>query len=152
MKAVIPPPLVLLICGALMWLTARMWPSLDFTFPYNTLVFWIVLLAGLSLLIAGVVRIMKHETVIHPDRDSLSKATVLVTTGVFRYTRNPIYLGMAIMLMAWTIYLENWLSAVVVIIFVAFITRYQIKPEEEVLEKIFGAEYVRYKKKVRRWV
>lgn len=152
MKAVIPPPLVLLICGALMWLTARIWPSVDFTFPYNTLVFWIVLLAGLSLLMAGVARIMKHKTVIHPDRDSLPKATVLVTTGVFRYTRNPIYLGMAIMLMAWTIYVENWLSAVVVIIFVAFITRYQIRPEEEVLEKIFGAEYVRYKKKVRRWV
>lgn len=152
MKAIIPPPLVFLICGALMWLTARMWPSVDFTFPYNKVVFWIVLLAGLSVLIVGVTRIMKHKTVIHPGRHSLPKATALVTTGVFRYTRNPIYLGAAMMLIAWTIYLENWLSAVGVVIFVAFITRYQIKPEEDALEKIFGAEYVRYKKKVRRWV
>lgn len=152
MKAIIPPPLACVICGALMWLAARVWPSVDFEFPYNTLAFWIVLLAGLALLMAGVARILKHNTVIHPDRHALPKASALVTTGVFRYTRNPIYLGMAVMLMGWTIYLENWLSAVGVAIFVLFITLYQIEPEEEALEKIFGPEYAQYKKKVRRWL
>lgn len=152
MKAIIPPPLVLLICGILMWLAARVWPSADFAFRYNAIVFWIVLLAGFSLMTGGVIRIIKHKTIVRPERRSLPKATALVTTGVFRYTRNPIYLGAAIMLIAWTIYLENWLSALGIALFVAFITRYQIRAEEEALEKIFGEQYVRYKKKVRRWV
>lgn len=152
MTARIPPPLVFIICGAFMWLIAALTPSADFPFAYRTIVFWLVLLAGLSLLIGGVAQIMKHRTVIHPDRRSLPKATALVTTGFFRYTRNPIYLGMAIMLIAWIIFLENWLSAVGVVIFVVFITRFQIKPEEQVLEKIFGADYVRYTKQVRRWL
>lgn len=152
MNAIVPPPLVFLICGALMWLSARMWPSANFNVPHHTLIFWIALLAGLSVLVGGASRILKHKTVIHPGRQLLPKATTLVTTGVFRYTRNPIYLGMAVILVGWTIYLENWLSAIGVILFVAFITRYQIRPEEEVLQGIFGEAYVRYKKAVRRWV
>ena len=152
MKAIIPPPLVFLGCGALMWLMSGIWPPADFAFAYKTLIFWMVLLAGLSLLIAGVANIFKHKTVIHPSRDSLPKATALVTTGVFRYTRNPIYLGMAIMLIAWTIYLGNWLSAAGVVLFVTFITMYQINPEEEALVRIFRERYMQYKKRVRRWV
>ena len=154
MKALIPPPLVTLICGTLMWLAAR-WspsPSLIFEFPRNTLVFWIVLGIGCAILASGISAIFKHNTVIHPNRKALSKAAALVTTGIFRYSRNPIYLGMTIMLVAWAIRLENWLSAAGVIIFIVFITIYQIKPEEEALEKIFGEDYLRYKGRVRRWL
>ena len=152
MNAIIPPPIVFIVCGALMWLMSKIWPSVDFAMSHQTLVFWIVLLAGLSLLSGGVSNIFKYKTVIHPNLDSLSKATALVTTGVFRYTRNPIYLGMAVMLIAWTIYLGNWLALVGVVVFVAFISRYQIIPEEEALERVFGQTYLRYKKRVRRWV
>ncbi len=64
---------------------------------------------------------------------AIQQPTTLVTTGVYRYPRNPIYLGMAIILVAWFVYLPNWLTLVVVVAFVAFITLYQINPEEEAL-------------------
>ena len=135
-----------------MWLAARFVPSLDFQFEYSSILFWVVLLVGLSIFAAGVANILRRKTTIHPDRKSLARPTELVTTGVFRYTRNPIYLGMAITLLAWAILLENWLAGLGIIFFVVFITEYQIKPEEEALEKIFGDQYVRYRMKVGRWI
>lgn len=104
------------------------------------------------MLLSGVSAIFKHKTIIHPNREALPRATALETTSVFRYSRNPIDVGMTIMLLAWAIRLENRLSALGIVIFVVFITLYQIKPEEEALEKLFGADYLRYKQQVRRWV
>lgn len=152
MKAVIPPPVVLLICGLLMWLIKRWIPSFYLTFPNSNILFWIVLLAGLLVLASGFSHMIRHKTTTRPFRKSLGEATTIVTKGIFRYTRNPIYLGMAILLVAWVIFLENWLAVTGVVVFIAFITEYQIKPEEEALEKIFGDEYVRYRKAVRRWI
>ena len=152
MKAIIPPPVVLVVCGGLMWLIARFLPWSNFRLPYSMLLFWIILLVGLSVFTSGVFSIFKRKTTVHPDRKSLLKPTALVTTGIFRYTRNPIYLGMAIMLFAWMIFLESWFSIAGLILFVAFITKYQIMPEEEALEKIFGEEYKRYKRSARRWI
>ncbi len=152
MKAVVPPPLVMLICGLLVWVTDRLVPSLHFELPYREVFSWAVLLIGLVLCWSGVVNILRRKTTIHPDRKSLREPTALVQTGVYRYTRNPIYLGMTIMLLAWVIFLQNWLTVLVVIGFVVFITQYQIKPEEEALEKVFGDEYERYRARVRRWM
>lgn len=152
MKAIIPPPAVFLICGILMWALQRFLPLFDFWLPYNRVLFTLVLFIGLCVLGSGVASILKRKTVIHPHIRALSKATNLVTTGVYRYTRNPIYLGMAIMLLGWLMLLQNWLSAAGVVIFIVFITKYQIGPEEEALEKIFGEEYLRYKTKTRRWL
>lgn len=152
MKAIIPPPVVFLICAGLMWLIHTLVPSLAYDFVYRRLLFWIVLAAGISLLIAGASNFFKRKTTIHPDRKSLSKVSTLITTGAFRYSRNPLYLGLALMLVAWWIFLGNVLAVIGVIVFVVFITEYQIKPEEEALERIFGEEYLRYKKNVRRWI
>lgn len=152
MKATIPPPLLTLLAGVLMWLLAGWAPSLDFIFPYGGILFWIVLCIGLALLVAGARTIFKHKTTIHPDKRSLSQVTALVTSGVYRYTRNPIYLGMALLLIAWWVFLANWLALVGPVAFIVFITRNQIKPEEVALEKIFGETYQHYKRNVRRWV
>lgn len=152
MKATIPPPIVFLICAVFMWLINASIPTVHFDFRYQNILFWIVLITGLALLVAASTNIFKRKTTIHPNRKALSQATSLVTTGPFRYTRNPIYLGMAIMLVAWLIFLANVLTVVGVIFFVMFITEYQIKPEEEALVKIFGEEYLRYKRSVRRWI
>lgn len=151
-KALIPPPVVLLICGLLMWLADKWTPSLDFQIRSRMILFRIILFGGMCVLAAGVVNIIRRKTTIHPDRRSLAASTALVTTGVFRYTRNPIYLGMAIILTAWVVFLESWLALIGVFVFIAFITQYQIRPEEVALEKIFGDVYVRYRKNVRRWI
>lgn len=152
MKAIIPPPIVLLICGFLMWLTDRFASSFDFEIPYRDMLFWLVFLTGLLVFASGLANMLKRKTTTHPCRKALAQPTSLVSTGIFNYTRNPIYLGMAIMLVAWVIHLENWLTALGVVIFISFITEYQIKPEEEALKRIFGEEYLRYKKKVARWI
>ena len=152
MKAAIPPPVVFLACAGLMWLIHALAPSLVYDFSYRRILFWIVLIAGVALLIAGAVNFFARKTTIRPDRKSLPKATTLISTGAFRYSRNPLYLGLALVLVAWLIFLGNLLAIIGVIAYVMFITEYQIKPEEEDLEKIFGDEYVRYKKNVRRWI
>lgn len=152
MKAVIPPPVVCLICAGLMWLMQTLAPSLVYDFAYRRILFWVVLVAAASLLMTGVVSFFKRNTTIHPDRKSLSKVSALMTTGVFRYSRNPLYLGFALLLVAWMIFLGNVLTLLGIIIFVWFITEFQIKPEEEALEKIFGQEYLQYKRDVRRWI
>lgn len=152
MHALIPPPIVFLSCGLLMWLIHRYGPRLPFEIPFTVMIFWIILAAGLFVMMAGVNRIFKHRTVIHPNRKSLPEATHLVTDGIFRYTRNPIYLGMAIMLVAWTIRLGNVWAVGGVVIFVGFIHVFQIKPEEEALEEVFGQAYRTYKTRVRRWI
>jgi protein-S-isoprenylcysteine O-methyltransferase Ste14 len=152
MKALIPPPVVLLSCGALMWIVDAYLPSFRVAFPGNRILFWVLLLAGMFLIIFTIASFLRRGTTFHPGRRALAGATSLMVTGVFRYTRNPIYLGMAIMLVAWAIFLQNVLALLGPVIFIAFITRYQIKPEEEALEKVFGEDYARYKARVRRWV
>lgn len=152
MRALIPPPIVFLSCGLLMWLANRYGPRIPFEIPFAVIIFWILLTVGLFVMMAGVARIFRYRTVIHPNRKSLPEATHLVTDGIFRYTRNPIYLGMAIMLVAWTIRLGNAWAIGGVVIFVILIHIFQIKPEEEALEKVFGQVYRTYKTRVRRWI
>ena len=152
MKASIPPDLVLLICGALMWLIADFLPQYTFRLPHKGLWFGLVLLAGFSLSLSAKIAMSRHNTTARPGKKSLPAANALVTTGIFSYTRNPIYLGMAVMLLAWMIFLENWLSIAGVFIFIGFISSYQIRAEEEALGHTFGEAYARYKKRVRRWI
>lgn len=83
----------------------------------------------------------------HPER-----VTSLVTEGVYRYTRNPMYLGLALLLLAWALYLSAWLGVLVVGAFVAYMNCFQIMPEEKALESRFGQDFLRYQKAVRHWL
>ena len=76
----------------------------------------------------------------------------LVTDGVFRLTRNPMYLSLVLYLLGWAAYLSNWLALLLVPMFVLYINELQIKPEERALSALFGAEYASYKTDVRRWL
>ena len=92
----------------------------------------------------------RNETTVNPlEPDQAQK---LVVSGLFRFTRNPMYLGMALVLFAWALYLANASAIIGPVLFVASITALQIKPEEEVLGKIFGQDYADYRKRVRRWL
>ena len=83
---------------------------------------------------------------------SPEKSSALVCTGIYKYSRNPMYLGMALLLLAWAIYLASVWALLGVMAYVLYITRFQIIPEERVMEKLFGQEYLAYKAKVRRWL
>jgi protein-S-isoprenylcysteine O-methyltransferase Ste14 len=146
----IPPPIVALLCAAGMWVIAH------YTFPYflSPAMRWILVaiytLLGLTFSIGGVLAFRRSKTTIHPMHPE--NASALVTYGIYRLTRNPMYCGMASLLLAWAAYLESPLSVLGVMAFVLYITQFQIKPEERMLEKLFGDAFLRYKTQVRRWL
>jgi protein-S-isoprenylcysteine O-methyltransferase Ste14 len=92
----------------------------------------------------------RARTTISPVK--ASAASSLVTTGVYRFTRNPMYLGLLLTLLAWAAFLFNPVALLFVPIFVLYINRFQIKPEERTLSALFGGEYGAYQERVRRWL
>lgn len=146
----IPPPVVLLIVGFLMWHGASIGPA----FVLNEIVRWMViaffLLTGLLIAVLGVIEIVKVNTTINPMRPD--KTSALITGGIYRVTRNPIYLGDACLLIAWSFYLSSFFMLIGVMAFVIYINRFQIMPEEKILTKKFGLVYANYQTKVRRWL
>ena len=109
---------------------------------------WVVLAVAMAVAANSVLRFRRAGTGVRP----FTPATTLVATGAFRWTRNPMYCGMASFLLAWAAYLQSPLSVIGVLAFIGYITRFQIKPEERMLEKLFGGEFTAYRQRVRRWL
>ncbi len=144
------PPFIAAYVAIAVWLLHRFVPLYPFSFPGQRLLAAALIFAGLMLVIQSLKGFLKADTTFDPTE--LDAATTLVTDGLFRYSRNPIYLGMALILaglgLAWgTIWIIPGIPA-----FCAILTRTQILPEERALEKIFGGEYLDYKRRVRRWI
>lgn len=141
----LPPPVLAFAVGATMYILPPIW-------QYSRSVY----LIGLFVLLSGVVAITsvwqfyQRKTSIDPQQ--LEKTTQLVTSGIFRFTRNPMYLSILFTLIAWALWLENLLAWIGVPIFIFLMNRFQIAREERFLEQKFGEEYHRYKEKVRRWL
>jgi len=150
MKLVIPPPVLALIAAAMMWGLPKIAPSLGFVFPGQILLAAVFPVAGLAIMLIAVLAFSRADTTINPHHPD--KANKLVISGLYRVTRNPMYLGMALVLIGWTIWLGHLLAVIPVIGFIWFITRFQIKPEEVVLKQKFGAEFEAYMGRVRRWI
>jgi protein-S-isoprenylcysteine O-methyltransferase Ste14 len=146
----IPPPLVALMIGGGMWLISRytehaIWPR---AMRWGLIA--ALLGVGVGIGGAGFRAFARARTTINPVR--LESASVLVTTGVFRLSRNPMYVGFAALLTAWAIWLQAPWALPGVGLFVAFIWRFQIVPEERVLTVKFGSSYGEYRNRVRRWL
>lgn len=146
----IPPPIVVLVTAAGMWPLAGIAPAI----PLDNLWRWIaaagLALGGLLIARSGVRNFSRAKTTINPV--NIDAASTLVTTGIFAYTRNPMYLGMTALLLGWAIFLSGVWTFLGPLLFVLFITRFQILPEETVLAGKFGASYDAYTQKVRRWI
>jgi len=146
----IPPLLVALIFGALMWLVAWLTPGLTTALPYAGVMAGAILLAGALVALAGVVAFRRARTTvdpIHPDH-----ASAIVTGGVYSLTRNPMYVGFLLLLVAWAIWLGNLPACLGLPAFVKYMNRFQILPEERFLGSKFGAPYAGYLLRVRRWI
>lgn len=145
------PPLALAaaFAGAIALASAYA-PLLRLPIPGHRLAAASLAVAGLAIAVAGVVQFRRARTTVNPT--SPERTSVVVTTGLYRWSRNPMYLGMALILLgaaAWTSTLAGYL---LVAGFCAYLTRFQIVPEERSLVASFGPEYGRYMKSVRRWV
>ena len=146
----VPPPAVALAVGAAMWWVAGAGPWLGLPLPGRRLIALALAVVGLGFALAGVLAFRQAQTTIHPNRPERTSA--LVTTGVYARSRNPMYVGLLAVLTAWGVYLGNALALGWLPLFVVYLNRFQIGPEERVLGAKFGDEYARYCGAVRRWV
>ena len=150
MKPIIPPPVIGVATGFAMWLAAKSTPDLNFIVPAREWIAGAFAIVGLMIEGTAVSAFFREKTTINPLTPN--KTQKLVIEGLYKYTRNPMYLGMLLLLTAWAVWLGNPLSLVFLASFVLLINEMQIKPEERALEEKFGEAYIDYKKRVRRWI
>lgn len=146
----VPPVVVLAIVAALMWLGSRIAPAAAFQMPARVATSLIFAVVGVGVAIAGVVSFRHAKTTVNPLKPE--RASSLVTSGVYRLTRNPMYLGAMITLVGWAVFLANAVGGFGVPFFVLYMNLFQIGPEERTLASLFGAEFAVYRAKVRRWL
>lgn len=146
----IPPPIVGLVIAAGMWALTHVPPVLQLPKLLRLSVALALAVIGAAVAIGGVVSFHRAKTTVNPLKPETS--ATLVSTGVYAFTRNPMYLGMALVLVGWTAYLASVWSLVGPVLFALYITRFQIIPEERVLDRLFGEPFAEYKKRVRRWL
>ncbi len=133
-----------------MWLVARFSPAFTVDLPGRLGVALALAAAGAAVALAGVAEFRRVRTTVNPLRPE--RASALVTSGVYRWTRNPMYLGLALALLGWAAFLAHPLAALGVPAFVVWMSRWQIPREERALEGLFGEEFARYRTRVRRWL
>ena len=148
MKTRIPPPILALVMIVIIYLSSFFIESS--TFNYQGSLSVLVLILGLACAIPSFKLFARYKTTISPLKPS--DATALVTEGMYRYSRNPMYLGLLLLTIASTIWFGTWFGIIINIVFIFLINFLQIIPEEEALLEIFGEEYEEYKKNVRRWI
>jgi protein-S-isoprenylcysteine O-methyltransferase Ste14 len=146
----IPPPLVWLVIAGAMFGVAYSAPSLSFTLTGSSALALALVLLGGALAVAGVIAFRNQRTTVNPLTPGASSS--VVSSGVYRVSRNPMYLGFLLALAGWAVYLSNAGAALLLPVFVAYMTQYQIKPEERALLAKFGSEFAQYMSRVRRWL
>jgi protein-S-isoprenylcysteine O-methyltransferase Ste14 len=146
----VPPDVVELVLAALMWLVATRTPSLHAPLAYRLFVALVLFVPAVAVVVAARVALARAATTFSPIAPERSSR--LVTTGVYRLTRNPMYLGMLLALLALAALLANLFSLLLPVVFVAYMNLFQIAPEERVLGARFGSAYEAYARGVRRWV
>jgi len=146
----VPPPIIALLVGLSMWLVARFIPAFAFASAWHTTLAIGLVAAGMLFALAAIVSFFRVRTTVNPHRPHAT--STMVTSGVYRFSRNPMYLGVLLVLSGWAIWLSNLLAISLLAAFVAYIHRFQILPEERILLAKFSSDFVAYKASVRRWL
>lgn len=146
----IPPAILVVLWGAAMWLMA----DITFVVALSQTLRWslvlIVLLLAVFFCLAGVISFRRAKTTVNPLKPDT--ASSLVSSGIYQISRNPMYLGFALVLVSWSVYLGAPMAVLGVAGFIWSMNRFQIRPEERALLAIFGREFEQYSAKVRRWL
>lgn len=146
----IPPPLVALVVGVAMWAVARDAATAPMSEPSRMAIAAAFALAGATFDISALIAFRRERTTINPLKPQ--SASSLITSGIYGITRNPMYVGLALFLCAWAVLTGKWVAFIGPPAFIAYITRFQIVPEERVLVTLFGDTYRSYRTRVRRWL
>ncbi len=146
----IPPPVVGLAVAGLVYGIARLVPEAGFDHPLRPWVALVIAVTGLAIDLSALNAFFRHRTTANPL--SPQRSSSVVTSGIYRFSRNPMYLGMLLLLTAWAVWRGNGAAFLALPLFVLYITVFQIKPEEQILRAKFGAPYEAYLRRVRRWI
>lgn len=144
----IPPPIVTLAFGLTIYFSRNIFPDINNIIFYILSLFFIIL--GPFILISAVRSFKAEQTTINPI--NINNASSLVISGVFKYSRNPMYLGMVFILLALSLRFNIVGGILFTFIFIMYITKFQIIPEEAAMKSIFGEDFNKYKNKTRRWI
>ena len=144
----IPPPIVTLAFGLMIYFSRNIFPDINNIIFYVLSLFFIIL--GPFVLISAVRSFKAEQTTINPI--NINNASSLVISGVFKYSRNPMYLGMVFILLALSFRFNLVGGILFTSIFIMYITKFQIIPEEAAMKRIFGEDFNKYKNETRRWI
>lgn len=133
-----------------MWLVSASVPSLTFNLPWRTAVAVAFVGAGVIISLLAVVAFRKAKTTVNPTKPGTTSA--MVTSGIYRLSRNPMYVGFLLALTGWAAFLSHILAFAFLPAFVAYMNRFQISPEERALSANFGSQFATYRQAVRRWL
>jgi protein-S-isoprenylcysteine O-methyltransferase Ste14 len=146
----IPPPIAALLFGLAMWLAARYLPALALSGGLRWTIACACAALGLSVALPGFWAFRKAKTTVNPMHPEA--ASSVVTSGIYGYTRNPMYVGLCALLAGWAVWLSGPWVLLGPLAFALFVTRFQIIPEERTMSSKFGREYDEYRRRVRRWL
>ena len=146
----IPPAVLGALAGLFMWLARRWAPAFTFAIPQRAWIATGVALVGALIALAGVISFRRARTTVNPTKPA--KASSLVVSGIYQFTRNPMYLGFAVILLGLAVFFSNALAVALVPCFVLYLDRFQIRAEERALASLFPDEFPAYKARVRRWL
>lgn len=151
MELKVPPPIVAILVGVIMWQSTGFTSEvLLLNFEYKFIVCVVLACSGLAIDLVALWGFMRARTTVNPIKPT--NASTLVTSGIYRVTRNPMYVGNFIFLVAWLVWLGEPLNAMFLILYVLYMNKFQIEPEERVLTEKFGEEYQLFCQRVRRWI
>tara|TARA_Y100000768_G_scaffold170830_1_gene127851 strand:+ start:184 stop:627 length:444 start_codon:yes stop_codon:yes gene_type:complete len=144
----IPPPLIVLVLIVSIYFSSKKIDLINIPLQLEISIF--ILSAGVLIFVNPVLQFIKSKTTVNPIQ--FEEVNKLVTSGIFKYSRNPMYLGMLMIVLSTSIFYLNIYSILTPLLFILWINKFQIKREEEFLIEKFGDEYLSYKKKTRRWI
>ena len=150
LKLKIPPLLLTLLFGLAMWVISESSVLIEIPVVVSLCLSFALFTLGATVLISAVVSFRFAKTTVNPLLPS--ESTVLVKSGVYKFSRNPMYLGFLLLLVGWGVFLSSLYSLVVPLLFVIYMDAFQIRPEEAILQEIFGEQFSVYQKQVRRWI
>ena len=148
METKIPPPIVTLVFGLSIYFSREIFQVVEI--KYSFYIGILLLILGLAILISAVRLFRKDKTTVNPL--SPEQATKLVTDGIFKYSRNPMYLGMVFILSSMAVFFNLIGGIILIALFCFYITKFQIIPEERAMRNLFSDDFEKYIKSTRRWI
>jgi protein-S-isoprenylcysteine O-methyltransferase Ste14 len=146
----VPPDVVWLLVAGMMWIASEVTPGVAIPMALRVGIALVLAGVGVGLIVDARIALDRARTTWSPRAPG--RTTRLITSGIYRFSRNPIYLGMLLVMIGWAVALTSPVALVLSAAFALYIDRFQIRPEERTLSALLGQDYQDYAERVRRWV